>query len=172
MSDTSLLFRTSRGVAHDFWHTLLVSVIFIGGWLGLYAIVSANFQRIWIDLQSVQVSDHHVNQTPRLEAWREIKRDGVMTYTVTVRRAETHEYMFGSAEPEQINYTTRANATQPLVTSLAKWFGAPGAYQAKASGSPDYGPGNYYINTCHIKRVLLVIPFKRCVQSNVFRRYD
>lgn len=170
MSNASLFLRTSRGFAQDFWHSLLVALVVGGGLIGTYACVNASFHRIWIDLQSVHVADHHVNQTARLEVWREIKREGGMTYTVTVRRADTHEYMFSSVEPEQINYTPRANAMQPLVTSLDKWFGPPGDYEAKASGSPDYGPGNYYINTCHIKRVLLVVPFKRCVQSSVFAR--
>lgn len=118
----------------------------------------------FIDLQSVSVS--MAGPEPMVTASRIIRRDFEGRYRVTVR-ASSGEWVCAATPPRWVEYSTAANATNPITKPLWWWIGSRAAYErCVADGMRG---GDFHISTCHWALVGWLPIGPRCVESNIFR---
>lgn len=140
---------------------------------GLHFALTAAFPRLWYDLQSVSVPDHAAGDDPVLTIDRAIRRDFSGRWTVAVRSAETHELVCLAPGPAKdarvlLDYRAAAARANPLRPTLSAWLRDADALAAcEAAG---FGPGGFYLTTCHTVIVAGFWPVKRCVDSPRFQR--
>jgi hypothetical protein len=160
--------RPSTTYWQDTRHGALVSVVFVGlifafGWVAQLA-----FPLTFINLQSVAVADSTVNEDPIVTAWRDIPYGGELRYSVHVRRYPDETIAFVGNLSAPIEYRHRAGLTNPLVMPLSEWM-TEGDYD-RLIESGNFGPGTYFIVTCHHGEFLGFWPVSRCVDSAAFQR--
>lgn len=168
MSETSIFRRDSRGRREDARHTLMVAALLFGMALLVINVPNWVFRWVWIDLQAVVVADHAVGDDAPLEAWRVNHRDFWGTYSVTVREAGTQRFICASGLADPFGYRAAASSVQPYVTTLDAWIGGPG--QVEWCEGHGFGPGTFFLTTCHHHNFLGLIPARRCVDSAPFVR--
>lgn len=123
-------------------------------------------QWVWFDLRSVQI-ERSANGAMMVEAARIIRRDFWGTYDTVIRRAANDTVICHGGALSAFEYSSAANATNPLRMSLRQWVG-----QTEPPCMDDTGPTftyPFYVTTCHS----VVGPWNiriatRCVDSEVF----
>lgn len=134
----------------------------------IYLIPSMLMTTLWINLQSVHVSDAPSALAARVEVSRSIYFGFYGNYNVSVREADT-DTQICSVTANPFGYKGGLSGT--VNKSLAWWMdGEAKVLDCKARG---FHNGHFYITACH--NVLFPAPYvlaRRCVRSNDFRIGD
>lgn len=150
----------------DFWlGAQWVLLMIFASWV-VITVPEMAFKYIWLDLESVTVEDHQIGADPQVTAWREIKADTALYWSVTIRSHGDDQYIGSFVRPHYSNYKKRANSVNPLRMPLSEWIAVPGALDQLESDT-HYRAGTFYAVTCHHKWI-----WKRCVASAPYTRTE
>ena len=128
------------------------------------------FRALFLDVETVTISEQSGNVAPKVSAYRKIKKDYTGGFSVEVRDATTGTYVCKSPYPWRLNYKAAANQINPLEMSLRQWFGTAADYDACLKDS-RYASGEFFTITCHWTHVFGWLRLERCVDSNVYERH-
>lgn len=162
MSFKTALANRPRMTEAMWWRWVLVPLAF---YLGAVAAPAS----WWIEVRSVTAIEAETADRITLEIDREIHRDFVGSYHVTIRTWPRHQFVCDTEG--RINY--RANAELPDPVYLWWWLGHPS--DLDACRQAGLGVGAYTVETCHtVERPFfgLVPPKDECRTSKPFRIGD
>lgn len=130
----------------------------------LYLVPSFLMTTLWINLQSVHVSDAPNALAANIEVSRSIGLGFHGTYDVAVREADT-DLLVCNVRSDPLDY--RGGLSGTVKRSLVWWM--DGEAHVRDCQSRGFRAGRFYIVTCH--SVLFPAPYalaRRCVRSNDF----
>lgn len=131
----------------------------------LYLVPSFLMTTLWINLQSVHVSDAPSAMAAQVEVSRSIGLGFYGGFDVTIRDADTDLVTCPTIHGGPLNYKGGLSGT--VAKPLSWWMdGEANVRDCKANG---FHGGRFYITTCH--NVLFPAPYvlaRRCVRSNDF----
>lgn len=141
------------------WFILIVSVLFF--------VPSVFIDKIWINMESIEVQD--ISKYPgniSMEVDRNIIRNFMGTYAVTIRNADTDQFICIATPPAPFEYRSTSELPEHLTVSW--WLG--GMNHLNRCRLEGFTTGNFYMISCHsVVSPILNLPIAgRCVESNVF----
>lgn len=133
-----------------------------------YVAPSALFKCLWLDLQSVRVTDAESAYTAHVDVNRKIKMGGYIGYTVAFRRAKDDLQV--CVTPRQASPYKAGLAAPIRGETLGWWAGGLGSKGFANCVLDGLDNGKFYAVTCHTRLLGQWLPFgTRCTPSNVFQ---
>jgi len=163
--------RPSRGFIEDTWHVAVIGVFIVLLIVFSKPMTDFAFRNMFIDLQSVRVQDHFVDENPKITVYRQINHDFQGSFSVNIRKASDSGVSCLTSWPTYFPYTKAASNTNPKITDMQEWVGDPDQLQA-CKDNGKYPAGIYYIDTCHRALLINLFVMQRCVSSNFYKRQE
>lgn len=161
--------RPTQGFRHDTLHTLFMATLFMGVLYMLEPALDFVFRKAFIDVQSIHVPDHQVDEDPELTVHRIIRQDYPGSFSLFFREAEHGTVACKSVFPSYFIYRKSASHVNPIHPKMSEWVASSADLeQCKSIGR--YGPGRYYVEMCHRAKLFGLITLRRCVDSPIYQR--
>lgn len=168
--------RMIRREPSSYWsdtkHIFLIAALIIAFMFSITPIQREVVRLFFINLKSVIVADHVVGENPEVVATRTIHNDFVGRFSVTIRRASDDGVACLMSWPDWFPYKVQKQGTPNELhypSDFRDWVGdANKLNQCIAAGR--YGPGLYYLQTCHFVKVMGPFHLHRCVDGAVYER--
>lgn len=133
----------------------------------LFFVPSLLVDRIWINVESVEVNQTNVLGEPiELKVNRKVLQEFKGYFTVDIRRVDG-ELVYQASSNGAFSYSPGKQLPNPLLMNW--WVG--GEHELENARKRGFNIGFFYLDTCHTVVIgVWDIPFaRRCVQSNVFQ---